>query len=245
MAKAKEAAGSVGNRLLAVLPEGEFKKIEGSLEAISLKPDQLLWETDEKGRFIYFPTTSLISLLYESDDGGSVSIATLGRNGMVGTNLVLGDVRTPDRAVVLCGGNAFRMKARSAEEELANCGEFQSMMIAYAQVFITEVSQNAVCNRLHRIEQQLARWLLECHDELQRNIISMTQEQIAASLGVRRESISLAAAQLQNRGLIEVKRGKIKIRDLKSLEATSCECYSVIKRQLDLCLEKYRAQHSK
>jgi len=232
-----EAVGS--NRFLTALPENEFDKIKGSLEVVELQSGKLLWESDEKVKYLYFPTTSLISLLYESDTGSSISIATIGRSGIVGTNLVLGDARSPDRALVQSSGSAFRMDVNSAEEELANCGDFQSLLMAYTQVLIIKISQNAICNRLHRIEQQIARWLLDCSDDLETSELSMTHDQIAGVLGVRRESVSLAMTQLQNRNLINGGRGRVKICDAEGLRSASCECYSLVKQQLDSCLKKY------
>lgn len=227
------------NKFLAALPENEFGKIKGSLEHVELEAEDSLWERDEKGKHLYFPTTALISLLYESENGNSLSIATIGRTGIVGTNLVLGDARTPDRAIVQYSGAAFRMDVESAEQELANCGDFQSLLMVYTQVLIIKISQNAICNRLHRIEQQLARWILDCCDDLESAELAMTHDQIAAALGVRRESISLAMAQLQSKKLINGGRGRIKICDAPGLRSAACECYSLVKQQLDTCLKKY------
>jgi len=234
---AVEAVAS--NRFLAALPENEFLKIKGSLEHVGFEAGDTLWESGEKAKHLYFPTTSLISLLYESEAGTSISIATIGRSGIVGTNLVLGDARTPDKAVVQYSGSAFRMDVDSVEEELANCGDFQSLLMAYTQVLIIKISQNAICNRLHRIEQQLARWILDCADDLETTELAMTHDQIASVLGVRRESVSLAMSQLQNRKIINGGRGKIAMCDAAGLKAASCECYSLVKQQLETSLKKY------
>jgi CRP-like cAMP-binding protein len=227
------------NKFLSVLPRKEFEDVKNALKHVELEAGDLLWEEGEKTRYLYFPTTSLISLVYDSDSGSSVAIATLGRSGIAGSNMVLGNIRTPDRAVVTYKGSAFRMEAGSVAKELSECGEFQSMLIAFTQVLITLISQNAICNRLHRIDQQLARWLLDCNEELGNELIEMTHDQIASVLGVRRESVSLAAAELQKRKAINGGRGKIKILNFPALRDISCECYSVVRKQLDHCLNSY------
>lgn len=231
------------NLLLAALPKGEFENLIPMLEHIELKAGQTLWEAGEKGKHLYFPTTSLISLNYESDSGSSISIATLGRNGIAGTGFVMGNVRTPDRGVVQYTGSAYRIKAESAETELAECGDLQALLITYTQALMTKISQNAICNRLHRIDQQLCRLLLDFSDELQTETFNLTHDVVASVLGVRRESVSLAAGQLQKRKLIKVSRGTLRIADRKQLSSAACECYSVVKTQLDQSLAKYTSEH--
>lgn len=232
------------NLLLAALPRAEFEKIVGVLEYVELESGRILWEPDEKGTHIYFPTSSLISLNYESDSGSSISVATLGRNGIVGTGIVMGNVRTPDRAVVHYTGYAYRMKAHSVKTELAECGDFQALLMTYTQALMTKISQNAICNRLHRIDKQLCRLLLDFQDELQTDTFVMTHDLVAGVLGVRRESVSLAAGTLQKQKLIKATRGKIRIINSESLRVTACECYSVAKAQLDHCITKYSSEHS-
>jgi CRP-like cAMP-binding protein len=232
------------NCFLASLPAKDFESVKELLDFVELETETVLWRSDEKGRFLYFPTTCLISLLYDSDSGNSVSIATIGRSGLVGTNIVLGGARTPDKAIVQLGGAAFRMVASSAKEELADCGDFQSLLMTFTQVLITRVSQNAICNRLHKIEQQLARWILDCCEELQTETLKMTHEQIANVLGVRRESVSLAMAQHEGRGLIKGGRGRVTILDRKKLEDASCECFAIVRDQLERSVGKFNSERA-
>ncbi len=232
------------NVLLATLPKSEFDKLLGFIEHIELAAGRTLWDSGEKGLHIYFPTTCLISLNYDSDNGSSISVATLGRNGIAGTGIVMGNVRTPDRAVVQYPGSAYRMKATTVKNELKECGDFHSLMMTYTQTLMTKISQNAICNRLHRIDQQLCRLLLDFSDELQSDTFNITHDVIAGVLGVRRESVSLAAGQLQSRKLIKATRGKLKVLDLKALSSAACECYSVAKDHLDRSLATYGSDHN-
>ena len=227
------------NRFLAALPKDEFDRIKDALQGVDLEVDQVLWDAEEKGSHIYFPTSSLISLLFETHEGSSISIATIGRNGIVGISLVLGGMRSPDRAIVQFPGSAFKMDSSRATDEFADCGTFQDMLMAYTQLLITRVSLNAICNRLHRIEQQVAWLLLNARDELQRTTLPLTHDQISTMLGVRRESVSLAVAQLQRKRSIEAKRGRIKVLDEAKLKKASCECYSVCQQQLEQCLREF------
>lgn len=231
------------NRLLAALPDGEFEKLLPVLEHVELEAGAILWETDEMGEYLYFPTTCLISLVYQNDAGVSVSVATFGRSGIAGTGMVVGSVRTPDRAVVTYGGAAYRMKASLVKNELADCGAFHALLLAYTNSLMTNISQHAICNRLHRIDQQLCRWLLDCKDDLQTDSLVITHDQIASVLGVRRESISLAAAQLQKSKIIRNSRGKIRILDTERLARAACECYSVVEQHLDEELKQYEREH--
>ncbi len=232
------------NRILAALSDPEMEEVGPKLEHVRLETEQILWETDERGSHLYFPTTSLISLVYETDTGMSVSIATLGRSGIVGAGLIGGNVRTPDRAVVTYGGSAYRIKVAQVDNELADCGDFHKLLLAYTNSLMTKISQNAICNRLHRIDQQLSRWLLDCHDELATDSLAFTHDQIACILGVRRESISLAASQLQKGKIIKTSRGKVHISNPAQLSKTSCECYSIVREHLDKTLARYTSEHS-
>lgn len=232
------------NLLLDALPKSEFEKLLTMLEHVELEAGRVLWESDEKGRHLYFPTTSLISLNYEGDSGSSISIATIGRTGIVGTGIVMGNVRTPDRAVVHYEGFAYRIKAKIALTEVEACGDLQALMMTYTQALMTKISQNAICNRLHRIDQQLCRLLLDFSDELQTETFDLTHDVLASILGVRRESISLAAGQLQKRKLIKASRGRLRIVDRQALLTAACECYEVAKAHLDLSLSQYRSEHA-
>ncbi len=228
------------NLVLAALPKAELDRVHDRLEQVELDDEQVLWESDEKGDHLYFPVSSLISLLYETDNGSTVSIATIGRHGVAGTAIVMSTIKTPDLAVVIKGGTAFRLKAASVKKEFAECSSFQELLIAYTQSLLVRISQNAICNRLHRIDQQLCRWFLDWHDELERRDIKMTHEQISQVLGVRRESVSLALSDLQKRKMIKGGRGKIRLVDLEGLAKSVCECYEVVRDQNARCLSAFR-----
>lgn len=238
------------NNLLSALPSGELEKIEPLLASVELAVGDVLWESEEKRKYIYFPTTALICLLYENEDGVSVEVGIVGNSGLIGVGTYLGDPRMVDRAVVFRGGNAIRMNASHVKEEFEQCGDFQDMMMAYTQALIAQVSQTAICNRLHNIEQKLCRLLLIAHDHQksdaidETNTILMTHDQMSSILGVRRESVSIAAASLKDKGVIEYARGEIKLLSRKKLEAEACECYSVETEQYDKILEKYLRKHA-
>lgn len=231
------------NTLLAALPAAEFKKIRPLLKEVDLELDEVLWEMDEKRKFVYFPTTAMICLLYDSDEGVSIEVGMTGRQGMVGVVTFIGDSRMAKRAVVQRDGKAFKMKAEEVEKEFASCPAFQEVCMCYTQTLIAQISQNAICNRLHSVEQQLCRYLLVNHENLQTKTFSMTHEQISNVFGVRRESVSLAAAGLRDRGIIEYSRGKLTILDRPGLLKTACECYEVVRDQYERILSKYIKIH--
>lgn len=243
MAKKQKEDEALKNKLLAALPEVEFKKIRPLLEEVDLELDEVLWEMDEKRRFVYFPTTAMICLLYDADEGVSIEVGMTGRQGMVGVVTFIGDARMAKRAVVQREGKAFRMKADDVEEEFASCPDFQDICMSYTQTLIAQISQNAICNRLHTVEQQLCRYLLVNYDNLQTKTFSMTHEQISNVFGVRRESVSLAAAGLKDLGLIEYSRGTLTILDRPGLLKAACECYEVVREQYDRILSKYIKIH--
>lgn len=240
----KPADTPENNLLLAALPASDFADLAPILEYVELGSGETLWAADQKGKHLYFATTALISLNYESDNGSSISIATLGRKGIVGTGIVMGNVRTPDRAVVQHDGGAYRMKAETVKNELAECGNFQSLLTTYTQALMTKIAQNAICNRLHRIDQQLCRLLLDFSDELQTETFNLTHDVVASVLGVRRESVSLAAGQLQKRKILRASRGKLQILDRDAILHAACECYSVAKTHFDESLRKFIAEHN-
>ncbi|MEQ1922882.1 MAG: Crp/Fnr family transcriptional regulator [Pyrinomonadaceae bacterium] len=243
MVKKEKEDEALQNKLLAALPEAEFKKIRPLLKEVDLELDEVLWEMDEKRRFVYFPTTAMICLLYDSDEGVSIEVGMTGRQGMVGVVTFIGDARMAKRAVVQREGKAFRMKAEDVEKEFATCPDFQDICMCYTQTLIAQISQNAICNRLHSVEQQLCRYLLVNQDNLQTDTFSMTHEQISNVFGVRRESVSLAAAGLKDRGLIEYSRGTLTILDRPGLLKAACECYEVVREQYDRILSKYIKTH--
>jgi CRP-like cAMP-binding protein len=218
-----------GNRLLARLPEDEFERLRPHLEPLALALGEVIYESGGHQSYIYFPTTAIISLLYMMENGSSAEMGVAGNDGLVGIALFMGGETVPNRAVVQSAGDALRMKTKVLQAEFARGGMFQRLLLRYTQALMTQMSQTAVCNRLHSVEQQLCRWLLLSRDRLDSDELVMTQELIANMLGVRREGVTQAAGRLQETGLISYVRGRIRILDRSGLEATVCECYKVVK----------------
>jgi CRP-like cAMP-binding protein len=227
------------NHLLAALPEAEYFQLADKFELVSLKLGQVIYESGDRLSHIYFPTTSIISMLYIMENGGTAEIGIAGNNGLIGYAIFMGGETTSSRAIVQIAGDAVRLKADDAKKVFAAGGIFQDILLRYTQSLITQISQTAVCNRLHSVEQQLCRWLLINHDQLPSNKLVMTQELIANMLGVRREGVSVAATHLQERGVIRYSRGTISILDRKKLEAEACECYQVVMDEYDRLLGEY------
>jgi CRP-like cAMP-binding protein len=224
------------NHLLAALPASDFQRLASHLELVPMKLGEVLYESGGQLRYVYFPTTSILSLLYVMEDGASAEIAIVGNEGILGISLFMGGESTPSRAVVQSAGYAFRLKADLLKNEFGRFGPTMHLLLRYTQALITQMAQTAVCNRHHSVDQQLCRWLLLSLDRLQTNELSMTQELIANMLGVRREGVTEAAGKLQGAGLISYRRGQITVLDRPGLEARSCECYQVIKTEFDRLL---------
>jgi CRP-like cAMP-binding protein len=224
------------NHLLDALPASDYARVASHLELIPMKLGDVLYESGAKLRYVYFPTTSIISLLYVMEDGASAEIAIVGNEGVLGISLFMGGDTTPSRAVVQSAGFAFRLRAQLLKEEFARFGPTMHLLLRYTQALITQMSQTAVCNRHHSVDQQLCRWLLLSLDRLASNELSMTQELIANMLGVRREGVTDAAGKLQKAGLIRYQRGRITVVDRPGVEARSCECYQVVKAEFDRLL---------
>lgn len=227
------------NHLLALLSRDEYSRIKQKLEPVSLALGRVIYESGSELSHMYFPTTAVISMLYTMENGGTAEIGIAGNNGLVGIALFMGGGTTSSRAVVQIAGEAYRMAAGDVREAFARGGDFQSVMLRYTQSLITQISQTAVCNRLHSVEQQLCRWLLINHDQLPADKLVMTHELIANMLGVRREGVSIAAAHLQSLGIIEYFRGTITIRDREKLESVACECYKVVMDEYERLLGQY------
>jgi CRP-like cAMP-binding protein len=226
----------VANRLLAALPRDEYERLLPSLQQVSFSLGEVVYEFAGRLDYVFFPTTSIISLLYTMENGSSAEMGLTGNDGVVGIALFMGGGTMPNRAVVQSAGDAIRMKAKVLQDEFAIGGKFQHLLLRYTQALITQISQTAVCNRLHSVEQQLCRWLLLSHDRLKVDELIMTQELIADMLGVRREGVTVAAGHLQDAGAISYVRGHIKILDRQKLEETVCECYRVVKEEFDRLL---------
>jgi CRP-like cAMP-binding protein len=224
------------NRLLAALPPEDYERLLPQLHQVSFSLGQVVYEFGGRLDYVYFPTDSIVSLLYTMENGTSAEMGLTGNDGVVGIALFMGGGTMPNRAIVQSGGTAIRMKAKVLQDEFARGGKFQQVLLRYTQALITQISQTAVCNRLHSVEQQLCRWLLLSHDRVKADELIMTQELIADMLGVRREGVTVAAGQLQDAGAISYVRGHIKILDRKKLEETVCECYKVVKDEFDRLL---------
>ena len=224
------------NRLLAALPPEEYERILPHLGHVSFSLGEVVYESGGLMKHIYFPTTAIVSLLYTMENGASAEMGVAGNEGLVGIALFMGGDTTPNRAVVQGAGGAVRMKAGLLRDEFGRGGAFQRLLLRYTQALITQMSQTAVCNRLHTLEQQLCRWLLLMRDRLDSDELVMTQELIANMLGVRREGVTVAAGRLQEQGLISYVRGRIRILHRDGLESTVCECYRVVKDEYDRLL---------
>ncbi len=228
MSAAASANDALKNHLLAALPADEFTRVTSNLEPVSFKLGEVLYESGDKMDYAYFPTTAITSLLYIMQNGATAEIGVIGNDGLCGHALVLGGDSMLNRAIIQSAGAAFRMKAKDLKAEFVLGGVFQKMLLRYTQALMTQISQTAVCNRLHAVEQQLCRWLLLSHDRLDSDKLVMTHDLISNMLGVRREGITLAAQKLAKRKLIKNVRGTIMIIDRQGLEETVCECYAVV-----------------
>jgi CRP-like cAMP-binding protein len=221
------------NHLLAALPASEFERLQPHLELIHMPLGDVLCESGGRLHYAYFPTSAIVSLHYILENGASSEIAGIGNEGMLGISLFMGGETTLSRATVQTAGYGYRLKAALMLQEFNHTGPVQRLLLRYTQALIMQISQTAVCNRHHTIEQQLCRWLLLTLDRLNSQELTMTQELIASMLGVRREGITEAAGRLQNAGIIRYRRGHIMVLDRAGLEAHVCECYSVVKKEFD------------
>ena len=224
------------NHLLAALPADEFARLSPHLELVPMPLGEALYESGGRLQHVYFPTTSIVSLLYVLADGASPEIAIVGNEGILGISLFMGGETTPSRAVVQSAGYGYRLKAQLLKQEFNRARPVLHLLLRYTQALITQMAQTAVCNRHHSVEQQLCRWLLLSLDRLSSDSVSMTQELIANMLGVRREGVTDAAGNLQRAGLIRYSRGQIEVLDRPGLERAVCECYAVVKREFDRLL---------
>jgi len=222
--------------LLSALRVSEYGRLAPHLELIPMELGEVLYESGDQMRYVYFPTTCIMSLLYVMEDGASAEIAVVGNEGILGISLFMGGKTTPSRAIVQSAGHAFRLRADLLITEFERHGPTMRLLLRYTQALITQMAQTAVCNRHHTVDQQLCRWLLLSLDRLGSNELSMTQELIANMLGVRREGVTDAAGKLQRAGLIQYNRGKITVTDRPGVEKRSCECYQVVKTEFDRLL---------
>ncbi|WP_168013040.1 Crp/Fnr family transcriptional regulator [Halomonas salinarum] len=228
------------NHLLAALPRDECQRLSPHLERVDLRLGESLAESGKVMRHVYFPTNAIVSLLCVMGDGDLTEMTVVGVEGIVGISLFMGGETTPSRAVVQNAGSAYRLKGQLLKDEFGRATTLQYRLLHYTQALITQMSQTAVCNRHHSLDQQLCRWLLLSLDRLPTNELVMTQELIANMLGVRREGVTESAGKLQRAGLISYHRGRISILDRPGLEERVCECYSVVKKEYDRLLSYHR-----
>jgi CRP-like cAMP-binding protein len=221
------------NQILSALPHAERERLFPHLQLVELPLGKVLYESGGRLRHVYFPTDAIVSLLYVMENGSSAEIAVVGNDGAIGVALFMGGETTTNRAIVQSAGSAYRLSGVRLKREFDLHGELLHILLRYTQALITQMSQTAVCNRHHSVDQQLCRWLLLSLDRLDSNRLNMTQELIANMLGVRREGVTEAAGKLQKLGAIEYSRGKIRVLDRAQLERYSCECYAVVRKETD------------
>jgi CRP-like cAMP-binding protein len=229
------------NQLLSSLPDAEWKRWSASLETVDMPLGEVIYEPGVTLKYVYFPLTSIVSLLYVMENGASAEIAVVGNEGIVGVSLFMGGESTPSRAVVQSAGVGCRLHAHLMKAEFNRAGPVLHLLLRYTQALITQMAQTAVCNRHHSLDQQLCRWLLLSLDRLESDELVMTQELIANMLGVRREGVTEGALNLQKMGLIQYARGRITVLDRPGLEKRTCECYAVVKREYDRLLPRSTA----
>ena len=236
MSAAANTNDALKNFLLAALPDDEFARVQSKLEPLSFKLGEVLYESGDKMDYVYFPTTAIVSLLYVMENGATAEIGIVGNDGLIGVSLFMGGDSTTSRAIIQSAGDTLKMKAKDLKEEFAKGGVFQELMLRYTQALMTQISQTAVCNRLHSLEQQLCRWLLLSHDRLDSDKLVMTHDLISNMLGVRREGVTLAAQKLAKKNLIKNVRGTITVIDRQGLEDAVCECYEVVNTEYNRLL---------
>jgi CRP-like cAMP-binding protein len=224
------------NHLLAALPAPDLLALQPELKHVQLPLGEVLYESGSLPVQAYFPTTAIVSLLYQLENGASAEIAVVGKEGVTGVSLFMGGETTPSRAVVQSAGYAYQLAGKLLQQEFTRAGAMQYLLLRYTQTLLTQMAQTAVCNRHHSLDQQLCRWLLLSLDRLPSNQLIMTQQLIANMLGVRREGVTETASKLQAAGLIRYSRGTITVLDRSGLEARTCECYGVVRRESDRLL---------
>jgi CRP-like cAMP-binding protein len=224
------------NQLLSVLPEAVRERWSDQLELVEMPLGKVLYESSTKMDYVYFPEDCIVSLLFVLFDGSSTEIAVVGHEGLVGISIFMGGDTTPNRAVVQSAGRSFRVPSNFLKDEFHRSVEVMHLFLRFTQALVTQMTQTAVCNRHHTLDQQLCRWLLLSMDRLAMPELVMTQELIANMLGVRREGVTVAAGKLQSVGIISYSRGHIKVIDRPALEARSCECYALVKNEYDRLL---------
>lgn len=233
---AKDVHPARRNYLLASLKDAEFERVVKKMEPVSLSLGEVLYESGSVLNYAYFPTTAIVSMLYLMENGGTAEIGIVGNDGVLGMAIFLGGNTTTSRAVIQSAGDAYRIQPQDLRDEFKKGERFQDLLLRYTQAIVTQISQTAVCNRLHAVEKQLCRWLLLSHDRLQDDNLVMTHDLISNMLGVRREGITLAAKKLAAKKLIRNTRGTITVLDRQGLESAACECYEIVNTEYNRLL---------
>ena len=231
MSTSREPPPPTSNRILNALPAEEYERLSPHLERITFRLRQVLYHPEQPITHVFFPESGTVSVVSVFEDGSSVEVGMVGNEGMFGVNVFMGTVSTPLEAVVQLPGEGYRMRADVLREEFSRGGPLQDMLLRYTQAFITQVAQNAACNRAHHVEGQITKWLLMCADRSPSHKLELTQEFIATMLGVRRPGVTETAGLLREKGLIDYVRGHITITDREGLEALTCECYRLVKKE--------------
>lgn len=228
------------NQLLAALPAVEFERLASHLECVSMSLGEMIYEPGKQLSHAYFPTTAIVSLHYVIESGASTEFASVGYEGVVGISLFMGGDTTPSSAVVQTAGHAYRLQSKFLKEEFHRGGVMQNLLLRYTQSLHTQIAQTVVCNRHHLIEQQLCRWLLQALDRIPSGELTITQELIAHMFGVRREGITQAVGKMKKAGLINCRRGHITVLTRSGLEASTCECYAIVKKESERLLSDFK-----
>jgi CRP-like cAMP-binding protein len=226
----------IQNQLLSALPDVEFRRLAPQLDRVELHQGQVLYESGNTISYAYFPTTALVSTVYELEDGALTETAVVGKEGMVGIAVFMGGDSRLGRAVVLSGGHALRLRALALKDEFRRSDTLMHLLLRYTQALITQIAQTAACNRHHSLDQRLCRWLMLSLDRAHGDVVVMTQDVIANMLGVRREGVTAAAQRLQQHGLIRCARGRIAVLNRSGLEQRACECYAVVRNEYERLL---------
>jgi len=223
---------SLKNQLLAALPREEYTRLLPGMKEVELLPGQVLFEITDEVTHTYFPLSGMLSLLALTEEGGMIEIAMVGNEGVVGLPAILGVHKAPYRVTVQIRGHASVVRADVLRAAFHRGGRLQDVLLRYTYTLLAQISQSAVCNHFHKVEQRLSRWLLVARDRVHSNEFQLTQEIISHMLGIPRTNVTMRAGALQQKGLIRYSRGKITIVDPRGLEAAACECYRLVKEEI-------------
>jgi len=237
----RQAGRSPRNRILAALPEAEYARLAPALELVTLELRQVMFDVDRPIEYVYFPEDAVVSVVSVMTDGSGVETATIGDEGLVGLPVFLGTGRTPAQAFCQVPGEAHRIESGAFRQEIGRAGDLRDVLSRYTQALFTQVAQSSACNRLHTMRERCARWLLQIHDRVGRDEFPLTQQFLSQMLGVRRATVTETASKLQEDGLITYDYGRITVTDRRGLEAASCECYEIIRREFARLLDGHEA----